>query len=261
LNQLLDQALVKRVRKSTNWLAECSEKRQEWESFKQKRFQTVSLYDDFWGREVLTQPVVIKTATDWARANQALSIFDAGDVQANGFQISEDEKVGQTFTETGASYMGFAPSALLASAMADKPFYAVALTGDGSFIMNPQVLIDGTEYGAQGCILLLDNNRMAAISGLQKAQYGHDFATNHKKPIDYLAWGSSVLNVLTLKCEPTVQGLQEALNKAKAHKGLSLIHVPVYYGINEMGGMGVFGRWNVGTWSEETQALRHKIGL
>ena len=261
LNQLLDQASGKRVRRSTNWLAECTEKRQEWESFKQKRFQTISLQDDFWGREVLTQPVVIKTATDWARANQVVSLFDSGDVQANGFQIMEDEKVGQTFMETGASYMGFAPSALLASAMADKPFYAIALTGDGSFVMNPQILIDGAEFSAQGCILLLDNNRMAAISGLQKAQYGYDFATNHKKPIDYLAWASSVPNVLQVECEPTIKSLQEALTKAKAHKGLSLIHVPVYYGNNELGGMGVFGRWNVGNWSEETQAVRHKIGL
>jgi len=261
VNQLLDQALGKRVRKSSNWFAQCSEKRQEWESYKQQRFQTVALNDGFWERIVLTQPVVIKTATDWARANQVVSIFDAGDVQANGFQIIEDEKVGQTFTETGASYMGFAPSALLASAMAEKPFYAIALTGDGSFIMNPQVLIDGAEYGAQGCILLLDNNRMAAISGLQKAQYGHAFATYHKTPIDFLAWASSVPNVLSLDCDPTIKGLQEALDKARAHKGLSLIHVPVYYGDNELGEMGVFGRWNVGTWSEETQALRHKIGL
>jgi 3D-(3,5/4)-trihydroxycyclohexane-1,2-dione acylhydrolase (decyclizing) len=261
LNQLLDVAQDKRDRKSTTWLAECSKKRQEWEVFKQKRFDTVSLHDDFWGREVLTQPAVIKTATDWARANQAISIFDAGDVQANGFQIIEDERIGQTYTETGASYMGFACSALLASAMAHKPFYAVALTGDGSFIMNPQVLIDGAEYGAQGCILLLDNNRMAAISGLQKAQYNHDFATHHVKPIDYLVWASSVPNVLALECKPTIRGLQEALDRARAHKGLSLIHAPVYYGDNELGGMGVFGRWNVGNWSEQTQALRHQIGL
>jgi len=36
-------------------------------------------------------------------------------VQANGFQIVEDDRTGDTFTEAGASYMGFAASALLAS--------------------------------------------------------------------------------------------------------------------------------------------------
>jgi 3D-(3,5/4)-trihydroxycyclohexane-1,2-dione acylhydrolase (decyclizing) len=157
--------------------------------------------------------------------------------------------------------MGFAPSALLASAITNKPFYAVALTGDGSFLMNPQVLIDGAEFGAKGCILLLDNNRMAAISGLQNAQYSHDFATSHTQPVDYLKWASSTPNVLPLECEPNVKSLQRTLDKARVYKGLSLIHVPVYYGDNELGGMGVFGRWNVGTWSEATQSLRHKIGL
>ena len=28
-----------------------------------------------------------------------------------------------------------------------------------------------------------------------------------------------------------------------------------------LGGMGVFGRWNVGNWCESPQALRHDIGL
>ena len=48
---------------------------------------------------------------------------------------------------------------------------------------------------------------------------------------------------------------------AKAYPGLSLIHIPVYFGLDELGGMGVFGRWNVGNWVQATQALRHKIGL
>ena len=30
---------------------------------------------------------------------------------------------------------------------------------------------------------------------------------------------------------------------------------------NPLGGMGVFGRWNVGNWCESAQALRHDIGL
>ena len=36
---------------------------------------------------------------------------------------------------------------------------------------------------------------------------------------------------------------------------------PVYFGPDPLGGMGVFGRWNVGNWCEATQALRHTIGL
>src|SRR5208282_2083413 len=101
--------------------------------------------------------------SDWARAHDVVSFFDAGDVQANGFQVVEDDRPGRTFTETGASYMGFAVSAVLATAAVHDPaqkFRAMAVTGDGSFTMSPQVLIDGAFHGAQGCIVLLDNRRM-----------------------------------------------------------------------------------------------------
>jgi 3D-(3,5/4)-trihydroxycyclohexane-1,2-dione acylhydrolase (decyclizing) len=182
-------------------------------------------------------------------------------VQANGFQIVEDERPGQTFTETGASYMGFAVSALPATTLARQPFYGVALTGDGSFTMNPQILIDGAEHGARGCIVLLDNGRMAAISGLQEAQYGVEFATANQIKIDYLQWARGVPGVLALDGGTSLETLQEALHQAGRHEGLSLIRVRVYYGPNELGGMGVFGRWNVGNWVTNTQALRHEIGL
>ena len=120
----------------------------------------------------------MKIATDWARAHKAITIFDAGDVQANGFQIVEDDDIKQGITDGGASYMGFAGSAVLASGLSDSDFYPLAITGDGSFMMNPQVLIDAIEHHAKGCILVMDNRRMSAISSLQMDQYGVDFATN-----------------------------------------------------------------------------------
>ncbi len=127
--------------------------------------------------------------------------------------------------------------------------------------MNPQILIDGAEHVAWGCILLLDNNRMAAISGLQTAQYEREFATWNSSPIDYLKWAECVPGVLGLSGGTSPDELVSALDQAYAHKGLSLIQVPVYYGDDPLGGMGVFGRWNVGNWVEDTQALRHEIGL
>ena len=182
-------------------------------------------------------------------------------MQANGFQIVEDDRLGRTFTETGASYMGFAGSALLATALSERPFYGVAFTGDGSFTMSPQVLIDGVEHGATGCILLLDNRRMGAISGLQVAQYGADYATNDSVPVDYLAWAGSVDGIAAFDGGRSTETLVQALDQARAHQGLSLVHVPVYFGPHELGGMGVFGRWNVGSWTEETQRMRHEVGL
>ncbi|HET7191103.1 MAG TPA: thiamine pyrophosphate-dependent enzyme [Pseudolabrys sp.] len=62
--------------------------------------------------------------------------------------------------------MGFAASALLASALADDPRYGIAFCGDGSFMMNPQILIDAVQHRVRGMIVIVDDRRMAAISGL-----------------------------------------------------------------------------------------------
>jgi 3D-(3,5/4)-trihydroxycyclohexane-1,2-dione acylhydrolase (decyclizing) len=243
------------------WLKSCTLRRAEWEAFKAERYAVKNLYDETWREKVLTQPVAIKVATDWAREKDAVTFFDAGDVQANGFQIVQDDRLGRTFTETGASYMGFAASAVLATALAAKPFYALALSGDGSFTMNPQVLIDGVQHGARGCVLVLDNRRMAAISSLQVAQYGAEFATSDQVAVDYVDWARSVKGVLAIDGGRTPDALRRALDQAHAYEGLSLIHLPVYHGPDPLGGLGAFGRWNVGNWVHDVQSLRHKIGL
>ena len=257
----LNQSLSFDRSEKDKWLADCTEKKREWFSFKSERFSNPVLHDDYWQRSVLTQPAAIKIATDWAKIQGAVCFFDAGDVQANGFQIIEDDRPDQTFTETGASYMGFAISALLATGVSSQPFYGLAFTGDGSFTMNPQILIDGAQYGARGCILLLDNGRMGAITGLQEDQYGAGFATWNTIHIDYLAWARAVPGLLALDGGNTPESLKAALAEAGGYLGLSLIHVPVYFGPNPLGGMGVYGRWNVGNWCDDVQKLRHEIGL
>jgi 3D-(3,5/4)-trihydroxycyclohexane-1,2-dione acylhydrolase (decyclizing) len=261
LNAKLKQQPNRQADKPSAWFQACRDKRRQWDAFRQARYETPILYDSIWGAKVLTQPAAIKTATDWARANEVVCFFDAGDVQANGFQIVEDAQPGRTFTDTGASYMGFAASAILATAMAPEPFYALALCGDGSFVMNPQILIDGVQHGAQGCILLLDNRRMGAISGLQKDQYDAVYATADSVAVNYVELAGAIDGVAAFDGGRSTTELTRALGHARAHRGVSLIHVPVYWGDDPLGAMGVFGRWNVGNWCEQTQGLRHDIGL
>ena len=261
LNDVLEAQGIKVRKRSSAWMKACREKRAEWEKFKQKRYGKPTLYDEARDEELLTQPAAIKVVADWAREQDAVCFYDAGDVQANGFQVVEDDRLGLTFTDTGASYMGFAASALLASAVAEKPFYGVAVSGDGSFVMNPQILIDGVQHGAKGCVVVLDNRRMGAISGLQRGQYGKDHATNDSVEVDYVAWGQAIKGVAAFAGGRSMEELRDALEQARAHDGISLIHVPVYFGGDEMGELGAFGRWNVGNWCAATQALRHEIGL
>ncbi len=263
-SQLLDRIASSNVldpADRSGWIETCAEQKQAWSKFKSQRFAAQPVMDEAWGREVLTQPAAIKIAADHAKELNAAKYFDAGDVQANGFQIVEDERTGDTFTETGASYMGFSVSALLASAVADKPRYGVAFTGDGSFMMNPQILIDGVEHGVKGMIVLFDNRRMAAITGLQHAQYGEEFRTNDQIAVDYVQLASAVTGVKAVFAGFDREGLRTALHEASGFDGLSLVHVPVYAGTDAVGGMGAYGSWNVGNWVDDVQAryLKQKI--
>ncbi|HVY58825.1 MAG TPA: thiamine pyrophosphate-dependent enzyme [Xanthobacteraceae bacterium] len=235
------------------WLADCAAKKSEWNAYKRLRFAAAPLRDEAWQRAALSQPAAIKIVADFAKEIGAAKFFDAGDVQANGFQIVEDDRTGETFTESGASYMGFAVNALLASAIADNPRYGIAFSGDGSFMMNPQILIDGVAHGARGMIVIFDNRRMAAITGLQMAQYGHEFRTNDSVAVDYVRLASAVDGVHAVHGGWSAEELRSALQKARAHDGLSVVHVPVYCGPDELGGLGAWGDWNVGNWCDTVQ--------
>ena len=235
------------------WLTLCAAKKTEWRAFKTAQLETVPPVDPVWERRVLTQPQAIAIAAEACKRRGAIKFFDAGDVQANGFQIVEDDTPHDTCTESGASYMGFAVSALLSGALARSGRYAVAFTGDGSFTMNPQVLIDGVAHGVRGAVLLLDNRRMAAISQLQSAQYGADFRTSDSVAVDYVRMASSVAGVKALFGGYDRASLLRALDEAFDHPGLALIHVPVYFGDDPCGGMGAYGRWNVGNWCDDVQ--------
>ncbi len=248
----LTQCLDKQ-KNTSEWLSKCLAKKQEWQAFKKDRFDAATIEDDIWKIPLLTQPQVIKIADDFARLHGAIKFFDAGDVQAHGFQIVEDNSPKETFTDSGSSYMGFAVSALLSQALADEGRYGIALTGDGSFMMNPQILIDGIQHGVHGTILLLDNRRMAAISQLQEAQYGCTYRTNDLVEVDYVKMAQSIKGIRAFWGGTTLEDLKKALVEAYAHPGLSLIHVPVYHGPNPLGGMGAYGSWNVGNWCEEVQ--------
>lgn len=236
-----------------SWLAECAAMKAQWKRFLASRQNAMSLVDEVWQRPVLSQPAAIKAVCDFAATITAVKFFDAGDVQANGFQTVEDVRPFDTYTETGASYMGFATCAVIAAGLADQPRYSMAFTGDGSFMMNPQALISAVEHGAKGMIVIFDNRRMAAISSLQHAQYGVDFRTNDGVAVDYVQLASSVAGVKAVWAGNTLASLQAALQEAKAHDGLSVVHVPVYAGTAPEGGLGAYGSWNVGNWCADVQ--------
>ena len=62
-------------------------------------------------------------------------------------------------------------------------------------MMNPQVLIDAVNFKLNGMVLIFDNRRMAAITGLQYAQYNNEFKTNDSVEVDYVSMANSVKGV------------------------------------------------------------------
>ena len=192
----------------------------------------------------------------FAKSVGATKLFDAGDVQANGFQIIEDDNPFETFTDVGASYMGYAASALLAAAIADRPAYAIAFSGDGSFMMNPQILVDAVQHGLRATLVIFDNRRMGAISRLQFDQYGAEFRTSDGVAVDYVRMASAFPGVLALTGGDTAASLRSALETAFAHRSLSVIHVPVD------GGMEPVARWAptaIGMW--EVGSRKWKVAM
>lgn len=237
------------------WLDDCLKVKNDWQSFLKRTQDVKTIADRVWDSPVITQPAAIKSVCDFAKQHHAIKFFDAGDVQANGFQTVEDDNPGETYTESGASYMGFATCAVISNGMADKPKYGIAFTGDGSFMMNPQALISAVEHHAKGMIVIFDNRRMAAISSLQHAQYGNDFKTNDSVAVDYVQLATSVSGIKAIAVDGSLESLQEALKSAYAYDGLSVLHVPVYAGPDERGGLGAYGSWNVGNWCESVQDI------
>ena len=65
-------------------------------------------------------------------------------------------------------------------------------------MMNPQILIDAVEHRVRGMIVIFDNRRMAAITGLQMAQYQAEFRTNDHVAVDYRAIAAAVSGVLAV---------------------------------------------------------------
>jgi 3D-(3,5/4)-trihydroxycyclohexane-1,2-dione acylhydrolase (decyclizing) len=94
---------------------------------------------------------------------------------------------------------------------------------------------------------------MAAITGLQLAQYNEGFRTNDSVVVDYVTLANAVSGVKAISGGDNADSLRKALHEAQKHEGLSVVHVPVYCGPNELGGLGAWGEWNVGNWCEDVQ--------
>ena len=106
--------------------------------------------------------------------------------------------------------------------------------------------------------MVLDNRRMGAISSLQEAQYDAQFATWDDAVVRFAELGRVIEGLVGIDGSGGVDGLRKALAEAATYNGVTVVHVPVYFGSDPMGGLGSHGSWNVGPWVPETQRDRHQ---
>src|SRR5260370_10266598 len=102
LAERLERTAVKADAAKQAWLTACAAKKKEWRDYRYARFGASPMADHVWQRPALGQPAAIKVVADFAKRINAVKYFDAGDVQANGFQVVEDHRPADTFTETAA---------------------------------------------------------------------------------------------------------------------------------------------------------------
>lgn len=239
------------------WIAALQRAKRKWERY----------LEDFYRHPVvdgkLTQPAVVKAIDDHANINRGIKIFDAGDVQAHGFQICRFLEPGTSLNETGNSCMGFGICAAFGLGLAPGGKYPTAILGDGSFLMQAQAVRDMVKHGSNCTIVVLDNQAMGAITALQWAQEYAGFATvdpPRVPPTDYAMLARS-MGCVGFTPEAGIDSLVDCLEKAYRHPGPAVVDVKVHMGSEEHTALGAFGRWNVGPWSPVVEAIwegKHK---
>ncbi len=233
------------------WVASLGRAKRKWQRY----------LNEFFSHPVvngkLTQPAVIKAVDDYVNSHRGIKIFDAGDVQAHGFQICHHLEPKTWLNETGNSCMGFGICAAFGLGLVPGGKYPTAIIGDGSFLMQDQAVRDMVKHNSNCTIVVLDNQAMGAITALQSAQQYQEFATADAAevpPVDFAMLARS-MGCAGFTPEPHLNSLNECLEAAYRHLGPAVVDVKVYFGPEKYAALDAFGRWNVGPWSPAVEAI------
>jgi len=238
-------------RPDPEWLTQIADAKQRWTAY----------LDDYYAHSSvdgkLTQPALIKVVDEFINQHGGIKVYDAGDVQAHGFQIARHPGPKTFISDTGNSAMGFGISAAFALGLVPDGKYPTAIIGDGSFLLQAQAVRDMVKHGSRCTILVLDNQAMGAITALQWAQEYNGFATCDAPglaPVDFAAMAES-MGCAAFKAGSSLDSVIEALERARAVNGPSVVDVKVAFGRDKYAALGAFGRWNMGPWSPAVEAI------
>jgi 3D-(3,5/4)-trihydroxycyclohexane-1,2-dione acylhydrolase (decyclizing) len=233
------------------WVASLANAKKKWQRY----------LDAFYREPVidskLTQPAAIRAIDDHVNDFRGIKIFDAGDVQAHGFQLCRHLEPKTWLNETGNSCMGFGICAAFGLGLVPDGKYPTAIIGDGSFLMQAQAVRDMVKHGSNCTVVVLDNQAMGAITSLQYAQQYGEFATldsPRTDAVDFAALAES-MGAAGFRAEASLDSLGSCLDRAHAYQGPAVIDVKVHRGPEEHSALDAFGRWNVGPWSETVESI------
>ncbi|MFZ5746967.1 MAG: thiamine pyrophosphate-binding protein [Pseudomonadota bacterium] len=122
-----------------------------------------------------------------------------------------------------AGAMGYGVPAAVAAALRHRDRVAIAIAGDGDFLMNGQELATAVQHGADLLVLLVDNGGYGTIRMHQEREYPARVSGTALANPDFAAlarafggWAESV---------DTTEEFAPALDRALARTGLRLIHL------------------------------------
>ncbi|WP_423603054.1 thiamine pyrophosphate-binding protein [Sphingomonas sp. MS122] len=122
-----------------------------------------------------------------------------------------------------AGAMGYGTPAAVAAALRRKDKLAVALAGDGDFLMNGQELATAVQYGADMLVLVIDNGAYGTIRMHQEREFPARLSGTTLHNPDFAALGRAY-GCWTETVERT-EDFAPALDRALAQNGVRLLHL------------------------------------
>ena len=119
--------------------------------------------------------------------------------------------------------MGFGVPAAIAAKLVRPDCEAVAVAGDGCFMMAGQELATAVQYGANILVIIIDNGSLGTIRMHQERDYpNRTIATDLRNP-DFVAYAKSF--GAWAKLVETTAGFAGALSEARAQQGVAVLHL------------------------------------
>ncbi len=124
-----------------------------------------------------------------------------------------------------AGAMGYGVPAAVAAALRHPQRQAVALAGDGDFLMNGQELATAAQYGCDLTVVLVDNAAYGTIRMHQEREFPARVSGTALANPDFAALARAY-GAWAARCETTAEAI-DALREARGRTGLRLLHLVI----------------------------------